>query len=113
MANTNGTTNVDVIAQEALVQLQAQLPILGQIARDCSETAAKFGSKITINEVQAATAIDFDPAVGYVAANRTMVDIDVTLNKHKHHTYGVGVQEASATHVDLIARYAKLSLIHI
>ncbi len=105
MGNTTGTTNANVIAQEALKQLQAALPILGQIATDHSKENARFGETIIVHEVAAAAAIPFDPAVGYVPSDRTQVDIPVTLNKHKHHTYGVSVQEASSSRVDLIKRF--------
>lgn len=106
MGNTLGTTNADIIAQEALKELQAALPVLGQIATDHSKEKAKFGEAVIVHEVAAASAINFDPAVGYVVSNRTQVDIPVTINKHKHHTYGVAVQEASSSLVDLIRRFA-------
>jgi hypothetical protein len=106
MPNTLGTTNADVIAQEALKALQGTLPILGQIATDHSKEKARFGEAVIVHEVAAAAAIDFDAATGYVPAARTQVDIPVTINKHKHHTYGVTVQEASSSRVDLIARFA-------
>jgi hypothetical protein len=106
MANTLGTTNADVIAQEALKALQARLPILGQIASDHSDKGAKYGERVVVHEVSAATAIDFNTANGYAPSDRTQVDIPVTINKHKHHTYGIGVQEASASRVDLIQRFA-------
>ncbi|WP_448579261.1 hypothetical protein [Thermosphaera sp.] len=105
MANTLGTTNADVIAQEALKQLQAALPILGQIATDHSKENARFGETIIIHEVAAASATAFNPAVGYTPSDRAQVDIPVVLNKHKHHTYGVSVQEASSSRVDLIKRF--------
>ena len=105
MSNTLGTTNADVIAQEALKALQASLPILGQIATDHSKQNARWGESVIVHEVAAAAAADFNPATGYVASARTQVDIPVTLNKHKHHTYSVGVQEASSSRVDLIKRF--------
>jgi hypothetical protein len=105
MPNTLGTTNADVIAQEALKALQASLPILGQIATDHSKENARFNERVIVHEVAAAAAADFNPATGYVASDRTQVDIPVTLNKHKHHTYSVGVQEASSSRVDLIKRF--------
>lgn len=106
MANTLGTTNGNVIAQEALKALQGALPFLGQIASDHSKESAKFGEAVIVHEVAAASAADFNPANGYVVSDRTQVDISVTLNKHKHHTYGIGVQEASSSRVDLIQRFA-------
>jgi hypothetical protein len=104
MPNTLGTTNAGVIAQEALKQLAAALPILGQIASDHTQDGAKFNETITVHEVTAAAAADFDPETGYVASARTITDIPVTINKHKHHTYSVNVQEASSSRVDLIKR---------
>ena len=104
--NTLGTTNANVIAQEALKHLVATLPVLGQIASDHSAENAKFGETVIVHEVSAATAINFDPAVGYVPAAKTLVDIPVVLNRHVHHTYGVSVQEASSSRVDLIQRLA-------
>ena len=106
MSNTLGTTNADVIALEALTQLKARLPILSQIAADHSKENAKFGERVIVHEVQAGTAPEFNPATGYVAQNRTQIDIPVTINKHRHHTYAVGVQEASSSRADLVQRFA-------
>jgi hypothetical protein len=105
MANTLGTTNADVIAQEALKAMQATLPVLSQIAADHSKEQARFNERVIVHEVAAAAAVDFVPATGYAPSDRTQVDIPVTLNKHKHHTYGVSVQEASTSRVDLIRRF--------
>lgn len=105
MPNTLGTTNADVIAQEALKALQGALPVLSQIATDHSKEGARFGETVIVHEVSAAAAADFVPATGYVASDRVQVDIPVALNKHKHHTYSVGVQEASSSRVDLIKRF--------
>lgn len=105
MPNTLGTTNADVIAQEALTQLQGTLPILSQVASDYSKENARFGEAVIVHEVSAAAAADFVPATGYAPSARAQVDIPVTINKHKHHTYSVGVQEASSSRVDLIKRF--------
>lgn len=104
MANTVGTTNADVIAQRALETLVARLPILGQISTNLSDDRARFGASVITHVVTAAEAADFDAAAGYAPSDRTQTDVSVTLNKHKHHTYGVGVQEASSSNVDLIER---------
>lgn len=105
MGNTLGTTNANVIAQEALKALAAELPILGEIASDFSKENARFNETVIVHEVSAAQAIDFNPANGYAPAARTQVDIPVAINKHKHHTYEVTVQEASSSRVDLIKRF--------
>ena len=106
MANTLGITNADVIAQRALEALITELPFLAFIANDFSDQRAKFGERIIVKEVEAAAAVDFDQTTGYVPAARGMIDIPVTINKHKHHTYQVTVVEASTSRVDLINRFA-------
>lgn len=107
MPNTLGTSNATLIAQKALEELVALLPVLGQIATDHTAENAKFGETIIVHEVAAAAAVPFDKAVGYVPSNRSQVDIPVALNQHVHHTYYVDVTEASSSRVDLIARFAK------
>ncbi len=107
MPNTLGTTNATLIAQKALEELVALLPVLGQIATDHTDENAKFGETIIVHEVAAAAAVPFDKAVGYVPSNRSQVDIPVALNQHVHHTYYVDVTEASTSRVDLIDRFAK------
>lgn len=106
MPNVVGTTNADVIAQEALKSLVAKLPVIKEIATDLSSENARFGERVIVHEVTPAEAADFVPATGYVPSDSTQVDIPVTLNKHKHHTYQVTVQEASSSRVDLVKRYA-------
>lgn len=107
MGNTLGTTNADVIAQRALETLVADLPILGQIATDLSDANAKFNERVIVHEVTAAAAENFSAATGYAPSNRAQVDIPVTIDKHKHHTYSVSVTEASTARVDLIERFAQ------
>ncbi len=104
--NVTGTTNADVIAQRALEMLVARLPFLGQISTDFSNEPVKFGARVITHIVTAAAAVNFDPSVGYVPSARTQVDVPVPLDKHKHHTYGVSVQEASSSQINLIERYA-------
>lgn len=106
MSNTLGTTNADVIAQQALKELLAQLPILRMIASDYTGEGAKFGETVIVHDVIPATAGLFVPGTGYVASERTQIDIPVKIDKHVHHTYGVSVQEASSARVDLIRRFA-------
>lgn len=104
--NTLGTTNADLIAQKALVAFVEMFPFLRKIATDFSSEGAKFNETVIVHEVAAAAAAEFVPATGYAPSNRTMVDIPVKIDKHKHHTYKVGVQEASTSRVDLIQRLA-------
>jgi hypothetical protein len=64
---------------------------------------------VIVHAVSAATAVDVNPATGYVPSDRTQTDIPVTINKHKHHTYQVTVQEASSSRVNLIENFALTS----
>lgn len=107
MSNTLGTTNANVIAQKALKALVAKLPFLKSVSSDFSSEGARFGESVIVHTVTAATAADFNAATGYVPSDRVQADIPVAINKHKHHTYYVGVNEASASRVDLINRYAE------
>lgn len=106
MGNTNATTNATVIAQKALETLVARLPLLKKITTDFSDENARFNEQIITHIVTAATAIDFNSVNGYAPSDRVQIDVPVTINKHKHHTYTVGVQEASSSRIDLIERYA-------
>lgn len=102
--NTLGTTNANVIAQKALAALIQRFPFLRKIATDFSSEGGKFNETIIVHEVTAAEAVEFDPAVGYAPADRSMVDIPVKIDHHAHHTYKVGVDEASSSRVNLIER---------
>lgn len=104
--NTLGTTNGILIAQKALRTLLAELPIISQISQDFSDEKALFNQSIITHVVTAVQAQDFDPNVGYQPSARTQIDVPVKINRHVHHTYAIGVQEASSTHIDLIQRFA-------
>jgi hypothetical protein len=106
MGNTSGTTNATVIAQKALETLIAKIPFLKKITTDFSDQKAKFDEQVITHIVTAAEATDFVAATGYAPEDRTQVDVPVKINKHKHHTYKVGVDEASSSRINLIERYA-------
>jgi hypothetical protein len=109
MGNTLGTTNANVIAQKALDTLVARLPLIGKITTNFSNEVVRWGEAVITHIVTAAEASDFDTTNGYVASDRTQVDVSTTLNKHKHHTYSIGVQEATSSRISLIERFAKTS----
>jgi hypothetical protein len=106
MGNTSGTTNATVIAQKALETLIAKIPFLKKITTDFSDQKAKFNEQVVTHIVTAAAATNFEAETGYAPADRTQADVPVTINKHKHHTYKVGVNEASSSRINLIERYA-------
>jgi hypothetical protein len=95
-----------VIAQKALETLVARLPILRKISTDFSDQKQKFGENVIVHVVSPAAAAEFSSSTGYVVSERTQNDVAVPMDHHIHHTYGVGVQEASSSRVDLINRFA-------
>ena len=104
--NTLGTTNGLIVAQRTLDTLLAQFPALSLITTDFSNEVQRFGQQVVTRVVSPTTASDYDPANGYVSTPRAVVDVNVTLNKHKHHTYDVNDQERSSTNRDLIQEWA-------
>ncbi len=106
MGNTLGTTNGTLVAQSVLATLLAEFPLINQISNDFSPEEAKFGQTVSSRVVVAGTAKDYDTTDGYVPDDRTTIDVPVTLNKHKHHTYAVNDQERSSTSRDLIQEFA-------
>jgi hypothetical protein len=106
MGNTLGTTNASVIAQKALEALVAQLPLLRLVASDYSKEGARKGESVIVHAITSKAAEDFAAATGYAPIDQVQVDIPVTINKHKHHTYKIGVDEASSSRVSLIERFA-------
>ncbi len=107
MPNTLGTTNGTLIAQKTLEMLKVRLPVLRKISTDFTSENAKYNQDVVVHVVSPASAILFDPAVGYAPSARTQVDVPVKIDKHIHHTYGVSVQEASSASIDLVTRLAE------
>jgi hypothetical protein len=107
MANTVGTANGTIIAQRALETLLVEFPMLSQIATDFSNEVERFNQTVMSTVVVPGTASDYHTTNGYVADNRTNIDVPVVINKHKHHTYAVNDQERTANSRNLIELYAK------
>lgn len=107
MPNTLGTINGTLIAQRALRTLLVRFPILALITTDFSPEGVKFNQTVVSHVVSATTAGDYDVNNGYVSTARTQVDVPVTINKHKHHTYEVNDQERTSTDINLIDRFAE------
>ena len=105
-ANTLGTTNGKLIAMRTMKTLLAKFPLLRQITTDFSNEGALFNQPIVSHIVTAGTASDYDTTNGYVASDRTQVDVPLTIDQHKHHTYSVNDQERTSTNIKLIERFA-------
>ncbi len=106
MANTLGTANGAIIARRALTTLLEQFPFLQQITTDFSNEPVLFNQTVYTKLPSAVSAIDYNTTTGYVSADVTQVDVPVTLNKHKHVTYGMNDAERSSTPTNLIERFA-------
>lgn len=97
MGNTFNTLAGARVLQETLATLLAKFPIIGQITRDFSDASAKLNQTTNTRVVVAGTAIAFNQNNGYVEADRTTIDVPVTINNHYHHTFAVTDLEQSAT----------------
>lgn len=106
MANTLNTTAAgEVIVREALKTLLVEFPAINQVAHQFSDSL-RFNQTANFHLVSSASAIDYHTTNGYVAANQTMSDKTVKLDKHKHVTIKFDDQERSASEVDLVSRFA-------
>ncbi len=98
MANTLGTlSGTIVLVQEVLATLLVKFPVISQITRDFSGAGAKWNQQITSRVIVPSVAIEHDPTAGYVATDRTAVDVPVTINKQAEHTFAVTDREQSQT----------------
>ena len=97
MPNTLNTLSGIQVVQEVLESLLVQFPVIGQIARDFSAQATRFNQQLTTRVIVPTTAIEHDSTAGYVATDRTSVDVNVTINKQAEHTYQITDREQSST----------------
>src|SRR3989442_409610 len=101
MANTFNTLSGTLVLQEVLDTLLVQFPILSKITRDFSNQNARLNQTVDTRVVLAGTAVAFVAATGYAEADRTTVDVPVTISNHIHHTFAVTDLEQSATNRNL------------
>ncbi len=106
MPNNHATIQGTLIAQKALRTLLAEFPVLRQITTNFAPEGILFNQSVIAHIVTATTAADVNPANGYTPTDRAQVDVPVTINKHKHHTYAINDQERTSTNINLIERYA-------
>jgi hypothetical protein len=85
MANTLGGLSLSAIAQETLITLQSQLPMLENFTTDFSGEVAAPMSAISTRVANAATASD--ASSGYTAADVTSTAKTITLSNHVHVTH--------------------------
>lgn len=107
MSNTLATLAGSLVARRILETLLAEFPALTLFSTDFSPEQALFNQPIKIQTPSTLTAGDYSTANGYVAQDVTQTEVPLTINKHKHVTYGFNDQERSSTATGLIERFAK------
>ena len=102
MANTLGGLSLAAIAQETLLTLQAQLPVLKAFTTDFSGEVATPMSSISTRVANALTASS--AASGYTASDVTSVAKTITLSSHVHSTVKFSDAEISDNGFNLLKR---------
>jgi len=108
MSNTLATLNGTLIARRILTTLLEEFPLLRLITADFSPETALYNQAIKVQLPSAfASATDYHVDNGYVARDAEQTEVTLTINKHKHVTYGFNDQERSSTDVLLVERWAR------
>jgi len=113
MANNLGATNGLILAQMILKNLKS-LPVISRISTNFGAQLpgggnAQFGQEVSVPLVTAIPVDDYDRAAGgYTATDSADTNASVTIDKHKHVTREITVEEAFQFDEDLLARHAML-----
>jgi hypothetical protein len=93
MANSFGTTYVNLIVPEALTMLNTVRPELSLFSTDFSAEQVAYGSQVLTRKIGTATVDTF----GAGAKDRTDTDVPITLNLHKevHNAFTVAQYSAA------------------
>jgi hypothetical protein len=106
MGNTYGTLSGTLVVLRTLETLLAKFPILQDITTDFGQQGVLFNQPVMSRVVVPTTAGDWSPVTGYAPTDRTSLDVPVTINKHKFHTFVVDDQARSSTNRNLIQEWA-------
>jgi hypothetical protein len=102
MANVIGGINLAQIAEEALITLSAEMPIVSAFTTDFSSDVADVGESVS---TRVATAVSAgDATSGYSATDVTSTAKTITLNKHKHFTAAFTDLEIAKGGMDMLER---------
>lgn len=104
MANALGTTQVNVIMQQALALLQTARPQLASFSTDFSDERCMFGASILTRTFTAPTVNDF----GTGATDRADADVAIVLNQHKEIHHKITYAQLIASMRDLGAESGKI-----
>ena len=109
MANSLGTTAVDVIAQEALTRLIQKLDFVKNIHKDFSQTSLRLGQDVITHVITEMSAATFSTDYSTGVQNAVQTDVNITLGTHKHVTFQLTDAERDASSIDLYGRYAEVA----
>ena len=102
MPNVIGGLNLAQIAEETLLTLSAEMPIVSAFTTDFSSDVADVGESVS---TRVATAVSAgDATSGYSATDVTSTAKTITLNKHKHFTAAFTDLEIAKGGMDMLER---------
>lgn len=105
--NVIGAAPGDLIARRILDTLLEEFGFLRKISVDFSPEMANFNQQIVTKIPNPMTAGSYNTSTGYDPQDTEQVDVELTIDQHKHVTYAFNDQERSSHSVDLIERYAR------
>ena len=91
MANSLLGLSLEAIAQETLITLRQELPLLSNYTTDFSDEVATPHSSVTTRVVTTPSAVDF--SASYTAQDAVSTAKTITYNKHKHITHKFDTSE--------------------
>ena len=103
MSNTLGGINLQVIAQDSLTTLLAQVPLVNKFTTDFGGDILQRGESVTTRIASGVAATDI-AGVGYIPSNVTSTSKTVTLNKHKGFVMGFADGEVARGGYDVLRR---------
>lgn len=111
MANDYGNTNGRLLGQMILANL-VTLPVLANISSNWGGVQngqrVKFGQEVSVPLVTSVGIQDYDADNGYVASDSADSNAVLTIDKHKHVTRNVNVEEAYSYDEAVLARSAAI-----
>lgn len=111
MANDFGHTNGRLLGQMILANL-VSLPVLSNISSNWGGVKngqrVKFNQEVSVPLVTSVAVQDYSKTDGYVASDSADGNATLTINKHKHVTREVDVEEGYSFDDALLSRYAAL-----
>ena len=107
--NTFNSLNTDLLSQLTLKAIVRRFPLISTIGTDFSQGTAKFGQKVLVKQAVEVAATDYNKSAGgYVAADSTDSEVEVTIDKHIHVSRELTIEEAHSSDDILLQKFAEL-----